>query len=548
MPNRRKSRSGGRRRALEGHKQDGKILQPPFLAGLAAAGAASDGAPLQMRGHTWHDDILPELFWLALIYRRLPRRTCDIATALIRCVTDLVQGTPPPAFAFASEYSKVPREIIATIREQLASEGVLDELLSALLPQRILFPDCPMNVLFEGVDSVSMPREDALREAFEAGKIIAVRRTADAAVIQGMALLGMALARPQMLRHRIGFEHLHLYPQTAASKTAEQQVRVAVGGLSSVVREVPVWREHFWRQGFAILPCMPADDRFHEGAMDSTSVAESLVEVFQKLDAEIVQALEEAWSKSPVDVAHPIESELYGALLARQVRFLRHLLSKPAYWNSDLGGLVLRGMAESAITLGWLVRKSKAEDRENFRMYGLGQEKLALDHLSAAPVTGAFLAARREREISARREWLESQRTNQLLPVDLSNWTHLGVRQLAEQGEMLDTYNAAYGPMSAHVHGSWNAIGRTCMRYCMNPLHRFHMIPDVEAVSIDLTVPLSAIRVLQAGWDAYRVWAPDVAPLACCESSLSQVIALLDGMPEAPCSDQECDGGSAPRE
>jgi hypothetical protein len=482
-----------------------------------------------MRGHTWHDDILPELFWLALLYRRVPQRTCAVATALIRRATELIHHEPPPIFAFASEYSKLPKDLRATLLSGLESEGVLDELLTALSPQRVLFPDCPMNVLFEGKDvAYSLDREEALRAVFEAGKIIAVRRTADAAVIQGMAVLGMALARPRMLPYKIDLEHLHLYPQTVESRAAEQQTRLVVGSLSAMIREETSWREYFWRQGFAILPCLPAPDRFHEGAVDSHSIAESVTSVFEELDSEIVKALELAWSNSPVDLAHPLESELYGALITRQVRFVRHLLSKPDYWNSELGGLVLRSMAEAAMTLGWLVRNGGPDDRERFWLYGLGQEKLALDHLAAAPLTGDFLVRRRERDIAARREWLESQRTNQLLPVDLANWTTLTVRQLAEQGGMINTYNAVYGPMSAHVHGSWNAIGRTSMRYCMNPLHRFHMIPDVEAVTIDLTVPLASLRVLQEGWEAYREWAPGVEALTCCDRALEQIVAVLD--------------------
>jgi hypothetical protein len=292
-----------------------------------------------------------------------------------------------------------------------------------------------------------------------------------------------------------------------------------MGGLSAAVRENTAWREYFWRRGLTIMPCLPAPDRFHGGTVDSRSIAESLSSVFEALDSEIVRALDLAWSKSPVDMAHPLESELYGALLTRQIRFVRHLLTKPDYWNSELGGLVLRAMAESTIALGWLIRKGTPEDRQQFWLYGLGQEKLALDHLAALPLAGQFLPRRRERDIAARHEWLESQRANQLLPVDLSNWTTLSVRQLAEQGGMIDTYNNVYAPMSAHVHGSWNAIGRTCMRYCMNPLHRFHMIPDVEEISIDLTVPLAAVRVLQDGWNAFREWAPEVEALGCCDAS-----------------------------
>jgi hypothetical protein len=397
-----------------------------------------------------------------------------------------------------------------------------------------------MNVLFECQDTLhSSSPEDALRETVEAARLLAVRRTADAAVIQGMGLLGMALARPRMLPYSIDLEQLHLYPKTAESRTAEQQTRLGIGTMCATIRKEPAWREYFWRRGFEVAPCWPAPNRFHEGVMDSRETAESLLEALDNLDVEIVRALESAWRKSPLDLAHPLESELYGALLTRLVRSVRHLLKKPEYWNGELGALVLRSMAESAITLGWLVRKGSANDRERFWLYGLGQEKLALDHLAASPLRGQFLTRRGERDIAARREWLESQRANQLLPVDLSDWTTLTVRQLAEQSEMIDIYNAVYGPMSANVHGSWNVIARTCMRYCMNPLHRFHLIPDVEAVNLDLTIPLTSIRVLQAGWEAYRVWATEVDALGCSERALQQVVAVLDACVDDSASAEE---------
>src|SRR5262245_18073415 len=98
MAKQRKRIAGGRRRALPDHKQEGKVLQPPFLAGLAAG---SQGQPLvTMQGHTWHDDILPELYWIALLYRRMPERTCEICTKLIGAAARLVETSPPLLFAF----------------------------------------------------------------------------------------------------------------------------------------------------------------------------------------------------------------------------------------------------------------------------------------------------------------------------------------------------------------------------------------------------------------------------------------------------------------
>lgn len=540
--------STGRRRALADHKQDGKVLQPPFLAGLAAASGKLPGERPEIHGHTWHDDIMPELFWLALLYRQRPARTCAIVTALIRTTAELVQTTPPCIFAFASQYSRIPSDLCSVLQGKLEEQGILPELLTVLTPQRILFPECPMNILFEGRElAYTSTREEATKHAIEACRSLTCRRSADAAVIQGMAVLGMGLVHPGIAPYPIGFEHLHVYPQTLESRTAEKDIRLIVGSLSAIIREDAAWRNYFWRQGFAITPCWPAPSRFHGGVVDSDSTAESLVRVFETLDAEIVQALERAWNKCPVDLARPLASEIYGALMTRQIRFVRHLLGKPDFCNNELGGLVLRAMAESAITLGWLVRVGNDEDREQFWLYGLGQEKLALDHLSAAPLSGVFLSRRREQDIATRREWLESQQANQLLPVSLSNWTTLGVRQLADQSGLIDTYNAVYGPMSAHVHGSWNAIGRTCMRYCLNPLHRFHMIPDVEAVGFDLTVPLTALRVLQDGWAAFRVWAPALDELTCCDRTLDQIARALDSSLSENTADdaRPGDGGAA---
>src|SRR6058998_2393092 len=106
-------RRSRRRRALPDHKQHGKILQPPFLAGLAATSStrAGPGETPLMRSHTWHDDILPELFWIALLYRRWPQRTCEISTTLIGAAARLVKARPPLLLGFASQYSKIPKRL-----------------------------------------------------------------------------------------------------------------------------------------------------------------------------------------------------------------------------------------------------------------------------------------------------------------------------------------------------------------------------------------------------------------------------------------------------
>jgi hypothetical protein len=269
-------------------------------------------------------------------------------------------------------------------------------------------------------------------------------------------------------------------------------------------------------------------NRFHAGAEDSPGIAEAIVALFEQLSADLEKEFAEGWAHCPVDLAHPQQSQVIGGLLARQVRYVRHLLITPRLLLDELGQPLLRSMVESAITLAWLIRKGQPEDYTRFVLYGLGQEKLALEHLKAAqPEPGAYLEQRRQQELYVRGDCLEGQRVSWLTSVDVSTgWANL--RELAEQAGMIDLYNSVYGPTSAQVHGSWNAVARTAMRYCLNPLHRLHLVPDIETTRMDLTTVVTALRILERGWEATCEWAKEMPPSKCLPATLSKLSALLD--------------------
>ena len=258
--------------------------------------------------------------------------------------------------------------------------------------------------------------------------------------------------------------------------------------------------------------------------------AEKLTSLFEGLSSALEEELAAAWNQVPVDLAAPQQSEVVGGLLTRQVRYVRHLLAHHALLLDELGYLVLRSMVESAITLAWLIRKGQPADYDRFVQYGLGQEKLALDHLGATHETSAFLERRRQQDLAIRQDWLQSQKHLQLLPVDVSiHWAApKKIRDLAEEADLMDLYTTVYGPTSAYVHGSWNTVGRTALRYCVHPQHRLHMIPDVATTRLDLTTVITAIRVLHRSWDAVREWATDVPASICLPETIEQIGATLD--------------------
>jgi hypothetical protein len=520
------SKKPGRRRVLQDHHRRGKVYVPPFVAGL--------GDYPNVRGHTWHDDVSPEFMWIALLYLAARERSAELAQEVVRAVRSLRGIKRAQTFAATSAWSALSPASSRTIRARLRKDGHLAELTEALAPLVWLYPECPMAPVFRaGRKKPTSEQRDAYLERMrQAAMLLLIRRTRDAALIQGIAVFA-AVAGGGMSPRGLDLQNLPRlmeYPHTPESRRMEQTVRMTASMLALTCDGGNVWRSYFWRRGYALSECHLARDRFHAGADDGAAMAEAIVAAFENLSAELETEFAEAWAHCPVDLSAPHQSQVIGGLLARQVRYVRHLLITPRLLLDELGQPLLRSMVESAMTLAWLVRKGQAEDYARFVEFGLGQEKLALEHLRAdVSESCAYLAGRRKSELSARSEWLESQRFSALLSVDVSTgWTQMSLRELAEQAGVLDLHNRIYGPTSAQVHGSWNAVGRTALRYCLNPLHRLHMVPDIETTRVDITMVVQALQILGSSWEVTREWAKEMPACRCVPAALSRLSTILD--------------------
>ena len=52
------------------------------------------------------------------------------------------------------------------------------------------------------------------------------------------------------------------------------------------------------------------------------------------------------------------------------------------------------------------------------------------------------------------------------------------MRDLALQSGMDEIYRLVYDPASTHLHGTWMSIQRSNLVRCVQPMHRFHRIPE----------------------------------------------------------------------
>ena len=98
---------------------------------------------------------------------------------------------------------------------------------------------------------------------------------------------------------------------------------------------------------------------------------------------------------------------------------------------------------------------------QKFILYGLGQEKLQIEHLKVALDTvPAEDREALEQRIEIQQAWLNSQHYSFLQQVDVGSWSGISTREMAKEAGCLDLYNHAYTGWSHAAHGTWNHIGR----------------------------------------------------------------------------------------
>lgn len=200
--------------------------------------------------------------------------------------------------------------------------------------------------------------------------------------------------------------------------------------------------------------------------------------------------LTERWKNWKLDLTCREIYEVIGALLARQVTLATQLALSPEIWNQHVAPLILRPMADNYITLAWIFCEPIDRSRK-FLYYGLGQEKLQIEHLKTR--LGEYNISEDEYpEVKYREEWIDKQRYRFLTEVNLGSWSGIDTRTMAEQADCVDFYNYCFQPFTSAVHNMWNHVAKWNLVYCPNPLHRYHGLPAVRRLQPSIDSVLEA--------------------------------------------------------
>jgi hypothetical protein len=144
----------------------------------------------------------------------------------------------------------------------------------------------------------------------------------------------------------------------------------------------------------------------------------------------------------------------------------------PFLWARDTSGIMLRPLAETAITFGYLAKVGTENDFTRFIEYGEGQQKLLMVQLQDNYPAEKSLEGQSAEEMADEFEiWPE------VLEIELGNWSKKDARRLAAEAGLEDLYRLVFSPASGDLHGSWLSLKSSNLVRCAEPLHRWHRLP-----------------------------------------------------------------------
>jgi hypothetical protein len=204
------------------------------------------------------------------------------------------------------------------------------------------------------------------------------------------------------------------------------------------------------------------------------------------IEAKVRQELRVRCETFTPDFAAPEVFSVVTALLARQATLTIELTSAPQIWNGHSAPLFFRAMTDLHISLTWILMDANKRAQQ-YIDFGLGQAVLALEHrkkdLERADAEDMEML---NAIIRSDESWINSQKWNFLVDVNVGAWAGITTRKMAEEAGLLDFYNYVYMPFSQCAHNTWYHVGRYNSAPSESPLTRQLWVPRISDSSSDL--------------------------------------------------------------
>jgi hypothetical protein len=210
-----------------------------------------------------------------------------------------------------------------------------------------------------------------------------------------------------------------------------------------------------------------------------TNKESKLEDLLRAIEAKIRQELRVRCEAYTPDFRAPEVFNVLTALIARQATLTIHFASAPQLWNQHSGPLFLRAMTDVHITLSWILLEPETRARQ-YIDHGLGQAVLELEHRkSRLESADEDTKENMEQIIRAQEAWIDTQRWNFLVEINVGAWSGKTAREMAREAGILDFYNYVYTPFSQCAHSTWYHVGRYNSGPSTSPLTRQLWMPQM---------------------------------------------------------------------
>lgn len=482
---------------LADHKRNKKKLTPPLLQALG-----DKYAP-----YSWTRQLVPEAIWIWLLLESCGvKKGNSAAAALGRVASSVSAEKPSRLFCKTSSFAVLSdRERTQLLKE--IGDPELEIIRDALSVFFEVFPDSPLVFLDDG----RAPNESA-RHTFASSLNDLYDRNGRPTALTLATVTWMALDQEklsmsgEMLDKVIeDFKNIIDYPQSERSKRAASSFRAGAPMMLMMGEEGfehdEAWQQYFWSRVGMIGPCMTSfSDPPAEMVPQDDPIGWVIFQYRNAARAELALRLKE-WR---LDLNNIDMQEVVSALLSRQTALAADLALAPSIWNPNIAPIILRSMADVFIAMAWILKENSNDRARIFIEDGLGAIKLEIAHRKKAAEDGEKSEKEdAEKYIDMLQSWVDSQRLDQLVEVNLGSWSGMTVRAMAEEAGFIDFYNYVYQPFSSTVHSNWFHVSNFNSVTCENPAHRHHRLGKIREVQIDPHWLYLAAKYLQKSFSHF---------------------------------------------
>ena len=114
--------------------------------------------------------------------------------------------------------------------------------------------------------------------------------------------------------------------------------------------------------------------------------------------------------------------------------------------------------------------------------------------------------------IRAYEAWIDTQRWNFLVEINVGAWSGKTTREMAEEAGILDFYNYVYTPFSQCAHSTWYHVGRYNSGPSESPLTRQLWMPRIIESASDVWNLSLAAKYLDKSFDTFDEKALGLTP------------------------------------